>query len=164
LEEDVYMEQPQGFEIDGHARVCKLIKSLYGLKQAPHVWNKTLNRHLVALGFTCMDSDHGLYARIQEGEITMLLTVYVGDLLLLGPDDMCKAVAVGLQSTFELVALGPVKYLLGVEVIIDRELQTVLFSQEAYIREILKRFHMADCNGVSTPESTIESKVSRNQV
>ena len=36
LEEEIYMEQPEGFVVPGQERkVCKLVKSLYGLKQAP---------------------------------------------------------------------------------------------------------------------------------
>jgi ATP-binding cassette subfamily B (MDR/TAP) protein 1 len=36
LEEDIYMQQPEGFAIQGNEnQVCKLKKSLYGLKQAP---------------------------------------------------------------------------------------------------------------------------------
>ena len=36
IEEEVYLKQPQGFEVeDIHTHVCKLKKSLYGLKQAP---------------------------------------------------------------------------------------------------------------------------------
>ena len=36
LEEEIYMEQPEGFAIAGKEHlVCKLNKSLYGLKQAP---------------------------------------------------------------------------------------------------------------------------------
>jgi len=42
LEEDIYMQQPKGFEVGGPEYVCKLRKSLYGLKQADRVWNKTL--------------------------------------------------------------------------------------------------------------------------
>ncbi|KAE9000958.1 hypothetical protein PR002_g18045 [Phytophthora rubi] len=82
----------------------------------------------------------------------MLLTVYVDDLLLMGTSQRCEAVAAQLATSFELVALGPVKYLLGVEVVVDRELSTVFFSQAAYIEELLRRFHMKDCRGVSTPE------------
>ena len=36
LEEEIYMEQPEGFSALGQEKkVCKLVKSLYGLKQAP---------------------------------------------------------------------------------------------------------------------------------
>ena len=36
LEEDIYMQQPEGFAIQGNEnQVCKLKKSIYGLKQAP---------------------------------------------------------------------------------------------------------------------------------
>lgn len=36
LEEEIYMEQPEGYIVPGQERkVCRLVKSLYGLKQAP---------------------------------------------------------------------------------------------------------------------------------
>ena len=39
LEEDIYVEQPQGFIVNGEEhKVYKLNKSLYGLKQAQRAW------------------------------------------------------------------------------------------------------------------------------
>ena len=36
LEEEIYIEQPEGFIVPGkEKKVCRLVKSLYGLKQAP---------------------------------------------------------------------------------------------------------------------------------
>ena len=40
IEEEVYIEQPQGFEIHGkESHVCRLKKDLYGFKQAPRAWS-----------------------------------------------------------------------------------------------------------------------------
>ena len=39
IEEEVHMEQPQGFVVENRVtHVCKLKKYLYGLKQAPRAW------------------------------------------------------------------------------------------------------------------------------
>ena len=36
LDEEIYMEQPEGFVVPGQEKkVCRLVKSLYGLKKAP---------------------------------------------------------------------------------------------------------------------------------
>ena len=41
LEEQIYMKQPEGFEVAGKEdQVCLLKKSLYGLKQSPRQWYK----------------------------------------------------------------------------------------------------------------------------
>ena len=60
IEEEVYIEQPQGFEVeDKRTHVCKLKKALYGLKQAPRAWHGRIDIFLTSLGFTKIkDSPH----------------------------------------------------------------------------------------------------------
>ena len=53
IEEEVYIEQPQGFEVeDKRTHVCKLKKSLYSLKQDPRAWYGRIDSFLTGLGFT----------------------------------------------------------------------------------------------------------------
>ena len=53
INEEVYVEQPPGFEDDKKPNhVYKLKKALYGLKQAPRAWYKRLRDFLLSKGFT----------------------------------------------------------------------------------------------------------------
>lgn len=39
VEEEVYIEKPQGFEVHGiDSHVCRLKKVLYGIKKEPRAW------------------------------------------------------------------------------------------------------------------------------
>jgi hypothetical protein len=53
IEEEVYIEQPEGFEtFDRESHVCRLKRELYGLKQAPHAWYTRIEIYFTGLGFT----------------------------------------------------------------------------------------------------------------
>ncbi|KAE8688933.1 Detected protein of confused Function [Hibiscus syriacus] len=67
LHEDVYMQQPPGFEhfdSDGNPLVCKLQKALYGIRQAPRNWNDKLKVCMLDLGFVESKADVSLFVRI----------------------------------------------------------------------------------------------------
>ena len=52
LEEEVYMEQPEGTVVEGNeGKVWRLLKCLYGLNQAPRQWNIYIDTVLKGLGF-----------------------------------------------------------------------------------------------------------------
>jgi hypothetical protein len=47
LEEEIYMDQPDGFVAKDHeGKVCKLLKSLNGLKQSPKQWHEKFDKTL----------------------------------------------------------------------------------------------------------------------
>lgn len=52
LKNEVYLEQPPGFENPGLPRHCyKLEKVVYSLKQAPRAWYETLSKFLIKFGY-----------------------------------------------------------------------------------------------------------------
>ena len=64
LQEEIYVEQPQGFIKDGEEnKVYLLKKALYGLKQAPRAWNNKIDEHLRNLGFSKSLSESTLYVK-----------------------------------------------------------------------------------------------------
>jgi hypothetical protein len=82
IEEEVYIEQPQGFEVeDRKTHVCRLKKALYGLKQAPRAWYGIIDSFLTSLGFTKSKVDPNLYFKVMNDEPVILL-LYVDDLFL----------------------------------------------------------------------------------
>jgi hypothetical protein len=82
IEEEVYIEQPQGFEVeDSKTHVCGLKKDLYGLKQDPRAWYGRIDNFLTSLGFTKSKVDSNLYFKAMNDEPVILL-IYVDDLFL----------------------------------------------------------------------------------
>ena len=58
LEEEIYMEQPEGFIVPGkEKKVCKLVKSLDWLKQAPKQWHAKFDQIMLANGFKINEYD-----------------------------------------------------------------------------------------------------------
>jgi hypothetical protein len=81
LNEEVYMEQPKGFELYGNPDlVCKLKKALYGLKQDPRAWYHRLDTYLKDKGFKRGTVDNNLYIK-REGDDLLIVLVYVDDII-----------------------------------------------------------------------------------
>ena len=93
IEEEVYIEQPPGFETHNKGtHVCRLNKALYGLKQAPRSWYERIDGFLMNLGFTKSTDDTNLYYKVENDGI-MILLLYVDDLFLIGKEKLineCK--------------------------------------------------------------------------
>ena len=82
LEEEIYMEQPEGYEVKGKEKlVCRLKKSLYGLKKAPRQWYLKFKKFMFEQGYNRCHSDHCVYLKKQNDGSDIILLLYVDDML-----------------------------------------------------------------------------------
>ena len=82
LEEEVYMDQPEGFAIkEKEHMVCKLKKSIHGLKQAFRQWYLKFNDTITSFGFTENIVDRCIYLKV-NGSRFIILILYIDDILL----------------------------------------------------------------------------------
>lgn len=87
LNEDVYVEQPQGFEKEGNMnKVYKLHKALYGLKQAPKAWFSHIEGWFVKEGFERCSNEHTLFTKTSNRGNVLIVSIYVYDLIYIGND------------------------------------------------------------------------------
>jgi hypothetical protein len=149
IEEEVYIEQPDGFVIhEQKSHVCRLKKALYGLKQAPRAWYEKMDGFLMSLGFSKSVVDPNLYYHI-VGDECLILVLYVDDLFLTGSESLIVECKRALTSEFEMKDLGMMHYFLGLEV--WQRTDEIFPSQGKYTVEILKKFGMTDCKSMPTP-------------
>ena len=74
IEEEVYIKQPQVFEVKNRVtHVCKLKKDMYGLKQAPRVWYGKIYSFLTSMDFTKSKIYPNLYLKVMDDELVILL-------------------------------------------------------------------------------------------
>ena len=83
LEEDIYMQQPEGFIVSGKEDcVCLLKRSLYGLKRSPRQWYKRFDSFMVSHDFKRSRFDSYVHFKRCNDESFMYLLLYVNDMLL----------------------------------------------------------------------------------
>ena len=150
LEETIFMKQPEGFIKPGSEElVCQLKKSLYGLKQSPKCWYDALSVYLKELNFQQSVADPCMFYKWERNDLT-LLTVYVGDLILM-VDVYEKLIKLKeeLSSRFKMTDMGKLSYCLGICVVPkERSLQ---IHQKPYLVKVICRFGMEDASTIGTP-------------
>lgn len=153
LDEEIYMEQPEGFEVSGKENlVCKLKKSLYGLKQAPRQWYKKFDSFMGSQGYKRTNADQCVYfQRYPDGNFVALL-LYVDDMLIVGKDvTKISQLKKELSNYFDMKDLGPAQQILGMQIVRERKNQRLWLSQEKYVERVIKRFNMDKAKPVSIP-------------
>ena len=153
IEEEIYMEQPQGYKVKRkEGNVCKLIKSLYGLKQAPRQWNKCFDHCMIKNGFTKSEFDMCVYFKKLRDDNYIYLLLYVDDMLLVSKNmSDIKHVKEMLGREFDMKDLGSARRILGMDIERDRAGGVLKLSQSRYIKKVLQVFRMDQADVVATP-------------
>lgn len=153
LEEDIYMEQPEGYVEGTGELVCHLRKSLYGLKQAPRSWFLKLKETLEKLGFEASQADPSLYIKDYDNTPIFLL-VYVDDILIFTPSLVAAGrVRDSIRDKFDMRDLGSASFFLGMELERNRHDNTIKISQPRMTTELIKKYGMDDAKPKSVPMS-----------
>ncbi|GJW58924.1 retrotransposon protein, putative, ty1-copia subclass [Tanacetum coccineum] len=125
LNEEVYMEQPEGF-----------------------VSQKFPNRKF---GFSQNRDEPCVYVKASGSYVTFLI-LYVDDILIMGNNiPMLQDVKSYLGRCFAMKDLGEAAYILGIKIYRDRSKRLIGLCQSAYIEKILKRYYMENSKRGTIP-------------
>lgn len=150
LEEEIFMELPEGTDGAKSGKVCRLSKSLYGLKQASRAWNTKFAGFLRDCGLTQSHADNCVFSGLINGDKVFLL-LYVDDGMIMSNSmKTLNAMMDKLENAFEMTRGDPDFYV-GMEIKRDRLAKTISIGQAAYITRVIEKFNMTDATPVSTP-------------
>uniref|UniRef100_A0A2N9HA68 CCHC-type domain-containing protein n=1 Tax=Fagus sylvatica TaxID=28930 RepID=A0A2N9HA68_FAGSY len=150
LDEEVYMDQPEGFVLPGsEKKVCKLVKSLYGLKQAPKQWHEKFDTVILANGFKHNGADKCVYSKFTS-EYGVIVCLYVDDMLIFGTNmlGVCETKKY-LASVFMMKDLNEADTILGIKV--KRHSEGYALCQNHYIEKVLFKYKHLNVKEVNTP-------------
>ena len=151
IDEEIYIEQPNGFTIPGRENeVCRLNKCIYGLKQASRVWNEHFSTFLKKQNFCVSKADPCLFIR-RKGDETSLLIIWVDDGIFASNKPGCiNEFLTTITNTFQIRSHQPDLFV-GITITRERNERKLFLSQPDYIDKIVKTFHMEGCHPKPIP-------------
>ncbi|KAM1861471.1 hypothetical protein ACFX13_013538 [Malus domestica] len=149
LQEEVYVEQPEGFVVKGKEdKVYKLHKALYGLKQAPRAWYGEIDNHFSQCDFKKSLSEPTLYIKTR-GEDVLIIFICVDDIVYTGNSkSMLEEFKEDMKMKYETTNLGLLHHFLGMGVI--QTDSSIFIHQKKYASSLLSKFGLNEAKTVST--------------
>jgi Reverse transcriptase (RNA-dependent DNA polymerase) len=147
---------PQSGHRDLSIANFRITSSVYGDQstdsnwQAGCVWYEVIAPALEEFVFTRCESDHSIFVLERDGRTTYI-ALYVDDLLIIGEDNSDVAyIKERLAAKFDMTDLGIAERYTGMEIKYNDD-RSIKIHQGDYLRALLKKHGMEDCNPLSTP-------------
>jgi hypothetical protein len=139
LKEEIWMDQPPGYQLGSAKQKLLLHKTLYGLRQSSREWNEVIHNFLLNQGFTASKADPCIYVR-GTGESMLLVGLYVDDILCAGKSlTTIDAFRQKMRTTFQMDEGGPLEWYLGMSFNTSAD-GTITIDQTQYIKKKLDLF------------------------
>jgi Reverse transcriptase (RNA-dependent DNA polymerase)/gag-polypeptide of LTR copia-type/GAG-pre-integrase domain/Integrase core domain len=160
LKEDIYMKQPEYYEVKSKGEkelVCKLNKSIYGLKQASNEWNKEISNTIKSFKFNQCKSDTCVYWKQSINNNVIILAIFVDDIIVIhSPQDNAEwdKLKEQFKNKYKIKDNKNSNFILGMR--IERGGNSLKISQPLQIDKVLKEFEMDNCKSKDTPSELLK--------
>ena len=151
LSRKLHCYTPEGFT-DKYGELLQLLRALYGLKEAPLLWYEELSSTLKKLGLKPVPGVPCLYSNDE-----LIVFFYVDDIVVLAHPrhmDAFNNFERRLLQTYEIRALGELRWFLGIRVIRDKSTRTIKLIQDAFIDKIANKFGL-EKKGIRYPDAPL---------
>ena len=155
MKEEVYVQQPPGFEVEysnNDVWACLLLLSLYGTKQACANWSNLRNVKLMdVLGLTQSLHDSCVFYREGLNPLDadfLIHIVHVDDSITVGRDEARKKFLDEFATVFKCERATD-NFFLGCEITKGKDYVKV--DQTQYFKKLLETHNMKDCNPTRVP-------------
>lgn len=148
LNEEIYIEQPEGFFPEGKEEMVYILhKALYGLKMDARMWHKTLEELFTSNGFS-VSCDHPSLFVDQKDGLVVLFVLYVDGIIITGNDtEFIQTFTALLKNSYSVRDFEEVGKFLGIPV--EEKDSSIKLHHRGKIERMLKYLRINDCFRVS---------------
>ena len=139
LEEEVYLEVPEGYNGCNENECLLLLKSMYGLAQSARQWWKKIVSVLKSIRFKLSLADPCLMVWKKEDKM-VVITIYVDDCLVIGSPTDLDFIIGEIKKTFSLKEQIDFKDFLGCEIKFNNKKTKAWLGQPHLLKRIEEKF------------------------
>ena len=106
------------------------------------------------ISYTISSADEAVFYKVEHNKHTIIAAATDDFSIFADSADTAKFLIQQLKERFEISDLGPINWLLGVNITRDLNAHTISLGQQAYVEQIINRFSLSEARVATTPMET----------